>query len=113
MLRVSDGRAPKRARPMQQQQDGQEFGIADARRVLNDVFAPRVKDRTRCKPSPTRHPLSRRDDHQSHDGNLGADHPPVIGATNYLAFWSVVVGRAPPQGSYFSFGSGMRFNASL
>lgn len=29
---------------MQQQQEGQEFGIAEARRVLGDVFAPWVKD---------------------------------------------------------------------
>ena len=29
---------------MQQQQEGQGFGIAEARRVLDDVFAPWVKD---------------------------------------------------------------------
>lgn len=29
---------------MQQQQEGQPFGIAEARRVLDDVFAPWVKD---------------------------------------------------------------------
>src|ERR1700758_1966190 len=29
---------------MQQQQEGQGFGIAEARRVLDDVFAPWIKD---------------------------------------------------------------------